>query len=74
LAIRSLLGDELAIAQQMISDILTCFRADVLDRALLTAEQAPHRGAFCCPFGDGKRCPIEVPIEAAHIRRSLAPY
>jgi len=26
-------GDELAIAQQLISDILTCFGADVLDRA-----------------------------------------
>jgi len=41
----SLLGDELAIAQQLISDILTCFAADVLDRAPLAAE-APHRGAL----------------------------
>jgi len=38
----SLLGDELAIAQQLISDILTCFEADVLHRAPLAAE-APHR-------------------------------
>jgi len=38
----SLLGDELAIAQQLISDMLTCFAADVLDRALLAAE-APHK-------------------------------
>jgi len=30
----SLLGDELAMAQQLISDILICFAADVLDRAL----------------------------------------
>jgi len=41
----SLLGDELAIAQQLISDILTFFAADVLDRAPLVAE-APHRGAL----------------------------
>jgi len=39
------LGDELAIAQQLISDILTCFAADVLDRAPLAAE-APHRGTL----------------------------
>jgi len=38
----SLLGDELAIAQQLISDILTCFGADILDMAPLAAE-APHR-------------------------------
>jgi len=46
----SLLGDELAIAQQLIglSDILTCFAADVLDRAPLTAE-ASHRGASYRP-------------------------
>jgi len=41
----SLLGDELAIAQQLISDILTGFVADVLDRAPLAAE-APHRGVI----------------------------
>jgi len=40
----SLLGDELAIAQQLISDILTCFAADVLDRAPLAVE-ALHWGA-----------------------------
>jgi len=33
----SLLGDELAIAQQLISDILTCFGVDVLNRAPLVA-------------------------------------
>jgi len=44
----SLLGDELAIAQQLISDILTCFGAGVLDRAPLAAE-APHRGTSCRP-------------------------
>jgi len=60
----SLLGDEIAIAQQLISDILTCFRADELNRAPLAAE-APHRGAFCRPYGDGKRCPIEVPRRGA---------
>jgi len=40
----SLLGDELAIAHQLISDILTCFAPGVLDRAPLATE-APHRGA-----------------------------
>jgi len=35
----SLLGDELAIA--LISDILTCFAADVLDWTSL-AEEAPY--------------------------------
>jgi len=39
-----LLGDELAIEQQLISVILTCFAADVLDKAPLAAE-APHGGA-----------------------------
>jgi len=61
----SLLGDELAIAQQMIPDILTCFTADVWDRALLTAEQVPHWCAFCCPFGGGKICPMEAPHRGA---------
>jgi len=46
----SLLGDELAIAQQLISDILTCFGADVLDRGPLAAE-APYMGASCRPMG-----------------------
>jgi len=55
----SLLGDELAIAQQLISDILTCFGANVLDRATLAAEavlKVPNRG----PMGDykGKIAPI----------------
>jgi len=39
----SFITDELAIAQQLISDILTCFAADVLDRAPLAAD-VPHRG------------------------------
>jgi len=43
--VNSLLGDELAIAQQLISDILTCFSADVLNRVPLAAE-ASHRGAL----------------------------
>jgi len=60
----SLLGDELAIAQQLISDILTCFEADVLDRAPLAAE-APHRAASCRPYGGGKRCLIEAPYRGA---------
>jgi len=34
----SLLGDELAIAQHLISGILTCFGADVLNGAPLAAE------------------------------------
>jgi len=42
--LNSLLGDELAIVQQLISHILTCFAADVLDKAPL-AEDAPHIGA-----------------------------
>jgi len=42
---KSLLADALAIAQQLISDILTCFAADVLNGAPLAAE-APHRGAL----------------------------
>jgi len=37
----SLLGDRLAIAQQLISDILTCFRGRCMDRAPLAAE-APY--------------------------------
>jgi len=37
----SLLGDELAIAEQLISDILTSFVADILDKAPLAAD-APH--------------------------------
>jgi len=41
----SLLDDELAIPQQLIYDILTCFAADVLDRTPLAAE-TPHRGAL----------------------------
>jgi len=48
----SLLGDELAIAQQLIFDILTCFVADVLNRAPLAAE-VPYRGAL-------QHCYIEV--------------
>jgi len=35
-------GDELAIAQQLISVILTCFVADVLDAS---GAEAPHRSA-----------------------------
>jgi len=54
----SLLGDELAIAQQLISDILSCFGADILNRV-------PHRGASCRPYGGGKRFPIEVPHRGA---------
>jgi len=42
----SVLGDELAIAQQLISDILICFAAEVLQMAPLAAE-APHRGGSC---------------------------
>jgi len=41
----SLLGDELAIAQQLISVILTCFAADVLDRAPLAVEALHDWGA-----------------------------
>jgi len=37
----SLLGDDLAIAQQLISDSLTCFGANILKKAPLSAE-APH--------------------------------
>jgi len=40
----SILGDDLAIAQQLVSDILTCFGADVLNRAPLASE-APHKGS-----------------------------
>jgi len=47
----SLLGDELAIAQQLISDILTCFAAIVLDRRAPLVAEAPHRGAFAAPMG-----------------------
>jgi len=74
----SLLGDELVIAQELISDILTCFGADVLDRAPLVAE-VPHMGASCSPmggalapqweehlfYGGGKRCPIGAPHRGA---------
>jgi len=44
---------------------MTCFAADVLNRAPLTAEE-PHSS----PYGGGKRRPIEAP----HRERSLAPY
>jgi len=57
----SLLRDELAIAQQLICDILTCFADDVLDTAPLPhlwRAAAPHRGASFRPYGGGKRCPI----------------
>jgi len=40
----SLQGDEQAIAQQLLSDILTCFGADVFEKAPLAAE-ATQRGA-----------------------------
>jgi len=41
------IGDQLAIAQELISDILTCFAADVLDRAPQSlAAEAPHMGAL----------------------------
>jgi len=54
----SLLGDELAIAQQLMSDILTCFGADVLDKAPLVAD-APNSGVSCRSYGGGgKRRPI----------------
>jgi len=46
----SLLGDELAIAQQLISVSLTCFGADVLYRAPLAAE-ALHRAPLAAPMG-----------------------
>jgi len=38
----SLLGDDLAIAQQLIFNMPTCFAADALNRAA----EAPHRGAL----------------------------
>jgi len=60
----SLLGDELAIAQQLTSDILTCFGADVLDRAPLAVE-APIGEPLAAPMG-GKKFPIEGPIKATH--------
>jgi len=59
----SLLGDDLAIAQQLISDILTCL-------GRLCRQRRPYRGASCRPYGGGKRCPIEAP----HWKRNLAPY
>jgi len=46
----SLQGDELAIAQQLISDILTCCAADELDRAP-QAEEAPHRAPLATSMG-----------------------
>jgi len=56
----SLLGDELAIAQQLISDILTCFAADVLDWSAPLAEEAPHIGRSTALLGyiDRPLCPI----------------
>jgi len=35
--------------QQLISDSLTCFAADVLNKAPVTAE-APSRGVSCRPY------------------------
>jgi len=69
----SLLGDEFAIAQHLIYDILTCFGVDVLKRAPLAAE-APHRGASCCPYVSGKRCPIEAPHRGAPYRRTIGKF
>jgi len=65
----SLLGDELGISQQLISNILTCFRADVLDRAPLAAA-APQRRRHLPPigYGGGKRCPIEAPLKGTSCR------
>jgi len=48
----SLLRDEQAIAQQLISDILTCFAADILDRAPLAAETP--MGAPAAPMGTAR--------------------
>jgi len=48
------IGDELAIAQQLISDILTCFEADV---AYWIGRLWRQRR--------GKRCPIETPNRGA---------
>jgi len=61
----SLLGDELANAHQLISDILTCFAADVLDNALQVAE-APHRGAL-------QHCYIHVDTSYSKDRAPLPP-
>jgi len=68
----SLLGDELAIVRyQLISDILTCFAADVLDRAPQVAK-APHRGALqhCYIFTSYRKDKSPIPPlaeEAPHI-------
>jgi len=58
---------------------MTCFGANVFDRAPLAAE-APHRGASfklvkkkkisskllaLCPYGGGKRGPIKAPYRGA---------
>jgi len=61
----SLLGDELVIAHELISDILTCFTADVLDRAPQVAE-APHRGAL-------HHCYIHVNTSYSKQRAPLPP-
>jgi len=53
----SLLGDDQAIAQQLIYDILTCFAADVLDMAPLAAEKHHDRGASCRPYGGRQAVP-----------------
>jgi len=50
---------------EQISDILTCFAADVLDRAPLVAESTP-RGASCRLYGGG-----EVPYRGIPYRRPI---
>jgi len=58
----SLLCDKLAIAHQLISDILTCFAADVLERAPLAAE-APHWCAL-------KHCCIQCHVDTSYSKDS----
>jgi len=64
----SLLSDELAIAQQLILDILTCFAADVLDMAPLAAE-APHRCALQHCYIDTSYSKDRVPLPPPKLLR-----
>jgi len=68
----SVLGDELAIAQLLLSDIMTCLEADVFERAPLVAE-APHRGASW-PLWGLQEVPYRGAPKRRPIKRNLVPY
>jgi len=47
----SILGEELANTQQLLSDIMNCFEADVLNRARLWRQRHPIGEPLAAPMG-----------------------